>query len=138
MARVKPLDLAVVQEWLAARESGPFTDDAVRHLQSLIIDPLCLVVVSRTAQPGISTYEADGTCIRLVPPLPALKPTVYAVQGDDGRWQMHRERQVRGLSPASEKASIGSPPPPSFSLKYLLVRSRRSIHLSVNCGTRPA
>jgi hypothetical protein len=53
MARVKPLDLAVVQEWLAARESGPFTDDAVRHLQSLIIDPLCLVVVSRTAQPGI-------------------------------------------------------------------------------------
>jgi len=35
MARVKPLDLAVVQAWLAAwDESDVFSDASVRHLQS--------------------------------------------------------------------------------------------------------
>jgi hypothetical protein len=47
MAREKPLDVAIVQAWLAAwSERGVFSDDAVRHLQSFIADPLCLVVVT--------------------------------------------------------------------------------------------
>jgi hypothetical protein len=47
MAREQPLDLAVVQAWLAAwNESDIFSDAAAHHLQSLIADPLCLVVVT--------------------------------------------------------------------------------------------
>jgi hypothetical protein len=47
MAREKPLDVAVVQAWLAAREENDlFSDAAVHHLQSLITDPHCLVVLT--------------------------------------------------------------------------------------------
>jgi hypothetical protein len=46
MARVKPLDPAIVDEWLAAWKSDPFSDAAVHHLRSLITDPLCMVVVT--------------------------------------------------------------------------------------------
>jgi hypothetical protein len=47
MAREKPLDLAVVEAWLAAwKESDVFSDTAVLHLQSFIKEPLCLVVVT--------------------------------------------------------------------------------------------
>ena len=47
MAREKPLDVAVVQAWLAAwNERDVFSDAAVVHLQSFITDPLCLVVVT--------------------------------------------------------------------------------------------
>jgi hypothetical protein len=47
MARQKQLDPAIVEEWLAAwNESDIFSDAAVRHLQSLITDPFCLVVVT--------------------------------------------------------------------------------------------
>jgi hypothetical protein len=47
MAREKSLDLAIVQTWLSAwNERDIFSDDAVRHLRSLITDPLCLVVVT--------------------------------------------------------------------------------------------
>jgi hypothetical protein len=47
MAQEKPLDVAVVQAWLAAwDESDLFSDAAVHHLQSLITDPLCLVVIT--------------------------------------------------------------------------------------------
>lgn len=47
MAREKPLDVAVVQAWQAAwSETEIFSDAAVRHLQSFIPDPLCLVVVT--------------------------------------------------------------------------------------------
>jgi hypothetical protein len=47
MAQEKPLDLSVVQAWLAAwNESDVFSDASARHLQSLITDPLCLVVVT--------------------------------------------------------------------------------------------
>jgi hypothetical protein len=43
----KPLGLPIVQEWLAAwDESNIFSDASVRHLQSLITDPFCLVVVT--------------------------------------------------------------------------------------------
>jgi hypothetical protein len=39
MARVKPLDSAVVQAWLSARnERDIFSDASVRHLRSLITD----------------------------------------------------------------------------------------------------
>ena len=48
MAREKPLDLKIVQEWLAAwDEAELFSEEAVRHLQSLIADPHCLVVITR-------------------------------------------------------------------------------------------
>jgi hypothetical protein len=47
MAREKPLDVAVVQVWLAAwNERDVFSDAAVVHLQSFITDPLCLIVVT--------------------------------------------------------------------------------------------
>jgi hypothetical protein len=62
MAGEKPLDLAVVQAWVSVwNESDVFSDAAVLHLQSLITDPFCLVVVTlgggpRAAQPSISTH----------------------------------------------------------------------------------
>jgi hypothetical protein len=47
MALEKPLDLAIVRTWLSAwNKSDIFSDIAVRHLQSLITDPLCFVVVT--------------------------------------------------------------------------------------------
>jgi hypothetical protein len=47
VAREKQLDLTVVQAWLSAwNESDVFSDAAVRHLQSLIADPFCLVVIT--------------------------------------------------------------------------------------------
>lgn len=47
MAREKPLDLAVVKAWLAAwNERDVFSDAAVHHLQSLIADVHCLVVIT--------------------------------------------------------------------------------------------
>src|SRR5262249_9546790 len=47
MAQQKPLGWPIVQEWLAARdERNIFSDASVRHLQSLITDPFCLVVVT--------------------------------------------------------------------------------------------
>jgi hypothetical protein len=90
MAREKPLDLAVVQRWLAAwNESNVFSDAAVRHLQSLITDPLCLVVVTLGHEPRSLVFRRMKQMIPvLIPPLPALTPTLYAVQGDDGRFQL--------------------------------------------------
>jgi hypothetical protein len=47
MAQEKPLDLAVVRAWLAAwGEIDPFSDAAILHLQSLIADTHCLVVIT--------------------------------------------------------------------------------------------
>jgi hypothetical protein len=95
MAREKPLDLAVVQAWLAAwNESDIFSDAAVRHLQSLITDPLCLVVVTLGVgrEPRSLVFRRMKQMIPvLIPPLPALKPTLYAVHGDDGRWQFRTD-----------------------------------------------
>ncbi len=46
MGREKPLDLAIVQAWLAAwNERDVFSDAAVNHLRSLITEAHCLVVV---------------------------------------------------------------------------------------------
>jgi hypothetical protein len=47
MATEKPLELAVVEAWLVAwNERDVFSDAAVHHLQSLIADTHCLVVVT--------------------------------------------------------------------------------------------
>lgn len=47
MAQERSLDIAVVQAWQAAwNENDVFSDAAVRHLQSFIRDPLCLVVIT--------------------------------------------------------------------------------------------
>jgi hypothetical protein len=79
MARVKPLDLAVVQTWLAAwDESDVFSDASVRHLQSLITDPFCLVVVTLGVgrEPRSLVFRRVKQMIPvLTPPLPALKPS---------------------------------------------------------------
>jgi len=116
MAREKPLDVAVVQAWLAGwNERDIFSDAAVRHLQSLIMDPLCLVVVTLGVgrEPRSLLFRRIKQMIPvLIPPLPALKPTLYAVRGDDGRFQIRAERQARGPSLASEKVSVGSRQPP--------------------------
>jgi len=92
MAQVKLLDLAVVQAWLSAwNERDIFSDAAVRHLQSLIIDPLCLVVVTLGVgrEPRSLLFRRMKQMIPvLTPPLPALKPTLYAVHGDDSRFQV--------------------------------------------------
>ena len=97
MAQEKPLDLSIVQAWLSAwNERDIFSDAAVRHLQSLIADPLCLVVVTMGVgrEPRSLLFRRMKQMIPvLIPPLPALTPTLYAVQGDDGRWLMHTERR---------------------------------------------
>jgi hypothetical protein len=50
MAKEKPLDSALAQAWLdACEESGLFSNAAVRHLQSLVPDNDCVVVVTRGA-----------------------------------------------------------------------------------------
>src|SRR5262245_58813952 len=48
MAREQPLEPAVVRTWLAMWEQrdDPFCDDAVRHLQTLIPDNNCYVVIT--------------------------------------------------------------------------------------------
>jgi len=83
MAREKPLDLSIVQTWLAAwNESDVFSDASARHLQSLITDPLCLVVVTLGVgrEPRSLVFRRMKQMIPvLIPPLPALTPTLYAV-----------------------------------------------------------
>lgn len=111
MARAKPLDLAVVQAWLSAWNEGDiFSDPAVRHLQSLIMDPLCLVVVTlgMGREPRSLVFRRIKQMIPvLYPPLPALKPTLYAVQGDDGRFQLRSNRRREDI-PGEREASVGS------------------------------
>jgi hypothetical protein len=94
MAQEKPLDLSIVQAWLSAwNEHDIFSDAAVRHLQSLVTDPFCLVVVTLGVghAPRSLVFRRMKQMIPvLIPPLPALTPTLYAVQGDDGRFQLRR------------------------------------------------
>jgi hypothetical protein len=79
MAQVKLLDLAVVQAWLSAwNERDIFSDASVRHLQSLITDPLCLVVLTLGVgrEPRSLVFRRVKQMIPvLIPPLPALKPS---------------------------------------------------------------
>ena len=46
MARERPLAPATVEPWLAAWARDPFCDDSIRHLQTLIPDHHCFVVVT--------------------------------------------------------------------------------------------
>ena len=77
MAREKPLDLAVVQAWLSAwNERDIFSDAAVRHLQSLITDPFCLVVVTLGVghEPRSLVFRRMKRIIPVpIPPQPTLK-----------------------------------------------------------------
>ena len=112
MAQEKPLDLVVVQAWLSA-----FSDAAVGHLQSVIMDPLCLVVVTLGVgrEPHSLLFRRMKQMIPvLIPPIPALKPTVYAVHGDDGRFQIHTEKGEEGIPGKREGQSVGSRQPPQL------------------------
>ena len=63
MAREQPLEPAVVRTWLAMWEQrDPFCDDAVRHLQTLIPDNNCYVVVTLGTgrEPRSSCFAAGG------------------------------------------------------------------------------
>jgi hypothetical protein len=97
MAQEKRLDVSIVQAWLSAwNERDIFSDAAVRHLQSLIADPLCLVVVTLGVgrEPRSLVFRRMKQMIPvLIPPLPALKPIVYALHGDDSRWQIRTEKR---------------------------------------------
>jgi hypothetical protein len=76
MAQVKPLDLAVVQDWLAAwDESNIFSDASVRHLQSLITDPFCLVVVTLGIgrEPRSLVFRRVKYTLPPVPPKPNIQ-----------------------------------------------------------------
>jgi hypothetical protein len=113
MAQEKPLDLAVVKAWLAAwDESNIFSDASVRHLQSLITDPFCLVVVTMGVgrEPRSLLFRRMKRMIPvLIPPLPAfLKPTLYAVYGEDGRFQI----RMSGGRPGMKQEAI--PPFPEM------------------------
>jgi hypothetical protein len=113
MARQKPLDPAIVEQWLAAwNDSEIFSDAAVRHLQSLITDPRCFVVI--TLSVGREPRSLVFRCMKrmipvLIPPLPAFsKPTLYAVHGDNGRFQI----RMSGGRPGIKQEAI--PPFPEM------------------------
>jgi hypothetical protein len=61
MAQEKPFDAAVILAWLASRnESNVFSEAAVVHLQSLITDTHCLVVVTLGPRSGGSVLSANS------------------------------------------------------------------------------
>jgi hypothetical protein len=104
----------------AWNERDIFSDAAVRHLQSLIMDPHCLVVVTLGVgrEPRSLLFRRMKQMIPvLIPPLPALKPTFYAVHGDDGRFKipMEKRQSEEGTPGKREGQSVGSRQPPSFS-----------------------
>jgi hypothetical protein len=110
MARVKPLDLGVVQAWLAAwDENDVFSDASVRHLQSLITDPFCLVVVTLGVgrEPRSLVFRRVKQMIPvLIPPLPALKPSGKPA-GVVLRQLTEEERTARGYALAESKKRQG-------------------------------
>ena len=72
MAREKPLDVAVVEAWQGAwNESDIFSDAAVRHLISFLLDTLCLVVV--TLGVGRKPRSLVFRRIKRVVPVPSSK-----------------------------------------------------------------
>jgi len=76
MAQQKPLDLEIVQEWLAAwDESNIFSDASVHHLQSLITDPFCLVVVTLGIgrEPRSLVFRRAKYTLPPVPPKPNMQ-----------------------------------------------------------------
>jgi hypothetical protein len=85
MARVKPLHPAIVDEWLAAWKSDPFSDAAVHHLRSLITDPLCMVVVTlgvgREPRSLVFRRTKGMLPVPLVPPKPKYHGSVRDMFG---------------------------------------------------------
>jgi len=75
MAKEKSLDLAAVQTWLSAwEENDLYSDAAIRHLQSLIPDNHCMVVITR----GVNCLPRSLVFrrwrrVELVPPTPAIQ-----------------------------------------------------------------
>jgi hypothetical protein len=100
-----------------------FSDASVRHLQSLITD-VALGVGHEPRSLFISTHEADDTRTDSVP---ALKPTLCAAHGDDGRFRIRTNGRREGIP--GEREGIRWQPPAALA---------RSFHLSGNFGTRPA
>jgi hypothetical protein len=95
MARVKPLDLGVVQAWLAAwDESNIFSDASVRHLQSLITDPFCLVVVTLGIgrKPRSLVFRRTKYTLPPVPPKPKDMPRPSSREAASLRLRERRER----------------------------------------------
>jgi hypothetical protein len=93
MAQQKPLDPAIVQEWLAAwDESDVFSDAAVRHLQSLITDPFCFVVVTLGVgrEPRSLVFRRVK---RMLPPTPAKLNTSDMSRRPSGEALMREARQ---------------------------------------------
>jgi hypothetical protein len=137
MAQEKPLDSAVVQAWLSAwNERDIFSDAAVRHLQSLITDPLCLVVVTLGVgrEPRSLVFRRIKQMIPvLIPPLPTLKPTLYAVQGDDGRFQIHLEKR-QGEEGVPGKREGGKPS--GVVLRQLTEEERTARAHALSVGSR--
>jgi hypothetical protein len=81
MAREKPLDLAVVQAWLAAwKESDLYSDAAVRDLLSLIPDNDCMVVI--TCGVGCPPRSLVFRRLRRVVPKPTGKGPVQLLDPD--------------------------------------------------------
>jgi hypothetical protein len=84
MAREKRLDSAVVQAWLAAwNERDIFSDAAVRHLQSLIADTHCFVVVTLGVgrEPRSLVFRRIKQMIPVpTPPRPTLPKTIRALK----------------------------------------------------------
>jgi hypothetical protein len=65
MAKERPLDLTVLQTWIAAwKEKDPYSDAAVRHLHSLIPDNNCMVVM--TFGVGCAPRSLVFSCRRFV------------------------------------------------------------------------
>jgi hypothetical protein len=75
MAKEKPLELEAVQTWLAAwEENDLYSDAAVRHLQSLIPDNHCIVVITRgVGCPPRSLVFRRWRRVRVVPPTPTAQ-----------------------------------------------------------------
>jgi hypothetical protein len=97
MAQEKPLDLSIVQAWLSAwNERDIFF--RCRRSPPPIFDRRPPLPCRR--HPGVGREPRSLVFRRmkqmipvLIPPLPALKPIVYAVHGDDSRWQIRTEKR---------------------------------------------
>ena len=102
MAREKPLDLAVVQAWLAAwNESDVFSYAAVHHLQSLIADTHCIVVVT----PGAGREPRSLVFRRVKRVLEADHETISGIRTECWPWthslSLARSLFVSPVAPAA-------------------------------------
>jgi hypothetical protein len=133
MARQKPLDPAIVEEWLAAWESGPSSDAAVRHLLSLITDPFCIVVVTlgvgREPRSLVFLRIKQMILASISPTSIALKVDSIALKPTEGFASLTAIRKFAAWVRQEEARRLFNARQPSHA-----DRAR----LSVNFGTRPA